>query len=131
YIPTFPSMDKTVAMYEKLIQNGPYSEVAARAQMNIGAAREKQTRFLNDEEPYIQAAKAYEAAADRYHDRPDIKSEALFQAGLAYNKQALTAEYDQSTAGQAIATFQDFMQYFPNDPRTSQAEQIIAALKTE
>jgi outer membrane protein assembly factor BamD (BamD/ComL family) len=131
YIPTFSSMDKTVDMYEKLVKNGPYSEVAARAQMNIGAAREKQRRLFNDKEPYVQAAKAYEAAADRYHDRPKIASEALFKAGLAYQKQAQTAEYDQSTAGQAIDTFESFKALYPDDPRVPKGEQIIASLKTE
>jgi outer membrane protein assembly factor BamD len=131
YIPTFPSMDKTVDMYEKVVKNGPYSDVGAKAQMSIGAAREKQTRFLNDQEPYIQAAKAYEVAADRYHDRPQVASEALYKAGLAYQKQAQTAEYDQSTAGQAIDTFGEFITLYPNDPRVAKGEQIIASLKTE
>jgi outer membrane protein assembly factor BamD (BamD/ComL family) len=131
YIPTFRSMDKTVDMYEKVVKNGPYSDVAARSQMNIGAAREKQNRFLNDKEPYVEAAKAYEVAADRYHDRPDIAAEALYKAGLAYQKQAQTAEYDQSTAGQAIATFEQFKQLYPDDARVAQGDQIIVSLKTE
>jgi outer membrane protein assembly factor BamD (BamD/ComL family) len=131
YVPAFPSMDKTVTMYEKVVKNGPYSEIAPRAQLNIGAAREKQTRFFNNDEPYIQAAKAYELAADRYHDRPQYAAEALFKAGLAYDRQAKTAEYDQSTAGQAIDTFKDFMTLYPDDPRVAQGEKIISALKGE
>jgi outer membrane protein assembly factor BamD (BamD/ComL family) len=79
----------------------------------------------------IQAAKAYELAADRYHDRPKVASEALYKAGLAYDQQARTAEYDQSTAGKAIDTFRDFITYYPDDPRSAQGEKIIAALKTE
>jgi outer membrane protein assembly factor BamD len=130
-IPTFPSMDKTVDLYTTLIKNGPYSDVAPQAQMNIGAAREKQTRLFNDKEPFIQAAKAYEHAADIYHDKPQIASEALYRAGLAYQKQAETAEYDQSTAGQAISTFQEFMTLYPDDPRVNKSETIIASLKTE
>ena len=131
YVPAFKSMDKTAAMYEILIKNGPYSEVAAQSQMNIGQAREQQSRFLNDQEPYIQAAKAYEMAADRYHDRPKVASEALFKAGLAYQKQAQTAEYDQSTAGQAIDTFTYFITLYPNDSRVPEGEKIIGSLKSE
>jgi outer membrane assembly lipoprotein YfiO len=131
YIPFFPSMDKTVEMYEKVIKNGPYSNIAPQAQMNIGTAREKQTRFLNNDEPYIQAAKAYERAADRYHDRPKYAADALYKAGLAYNKQARTAEYDQNTAGQAIATFTDFMTLYPDDPRVAESEKVISSLKSE
>jgi outer membrane protein assembly factor BamD len=124
YIPIFSSMDKTSAMYEKIVKNGPYSEVAPKAQMNIGAAREKQSN-------YALAAKAYETAADRYHDRPKVAADALFLQAMAYNKQAQTAEYDQSTAGQAISTFTDFMTLYPGDPRVVQAQKIITTLKAE
>ena len=131
YIPFFPSMDKTVTMYEQLIKNGPYSPVAPQAQMNIGAAREKQTSFWDNSTSLEEAAKAYERAADRYHDRPQIASDAMFKAGLAYNKQARTGEYDQTTAGQAIATFTDFMTLYPDDPRVKQGEAIIGKLRSE
>lgn len=124
YIPLFPSMEKTADMYDKVVKNGPFSDVAPKAQMNIGAAREKQRN-------YPLAAKAYEAAADRYHDQPAVASEALYREGLAFHKQAQTAEYDQSTAGQAIATFTDFMTLYPNDGRVPQAQKIITTLKAE
>jgi outer membrane protein assembly factor BamD len=131
YIPTFPSMEKTVTMYQKLIKNGPYSDVAVQAQMNIGAARERQTRFLNDKEPLLQAAKAYELAADRYHDRPKVAADATYKAFLAYNKEAETAEYDQGTAVQAMETFTQFATYYPDDARVKDGEKLIAALQTE
>src|SRR5713101_5534137 len=114
YIPFFPSMERTAEMYAKIVRNGPYSEVAPQAQLKIGAAREKQSNFP-------LAVKAYELAADRYHDRPNIAAEALYRAGLAYNKQAQTADYDQTTAGQAIATFTDFMTLYPADGRVPKA----------
>src|SRR5688572_17261524 len=124
YIPFFPSMDKTVEMYEKLIKNGPFSEVAPHAQMNIGTAREKQSDFP-------AAVKAYEVAADKYHDRKEVSADALYKAGMAYLKQAKTAEYDQSIAGHAISTFTDFMTLHPGDPRVPEAQKHIATLKME
>lgn len=123
-IPFFPSMDKTSDMYTKIIKNGPYSGVAPEAQMKIGAAREKQR-------DYTAAVKAYEIAADRYHDRPKVAADALYKAGLAYSKSASTAEYDQSAAGLAISSFTDFMTLYPDDPRVPEAQKIIAKLKTE
>jgi outer membrane assembly lipoprotein YfiO len=131
YLPTFPSMDKTVGLYEKLIKNGPYSDVAPQAQLNIGTAQERKTRFFNDNEPYVQASKAYQLAADRYHDRPNIASEALFRQGLATDKQAKTAEYDQTAAGDAIDVFIDFMTRYPDDPRVKDAQKMIDQLKAE
>jgi outer membrane protein assembly factor BamD (BamD/ComL family) len=80
---------------------------------------------------YPAAVKAYELAADRYHDRPEVASEALYRAGQVYTKQAATAEYDQSTAGKAITTFTDFKTIYQNDPRVPETEQIISTLKTE
>lgn len=124
YIPFFPSMDRTAQMYDNLIKNGPYSAVAPQAQLNIGTAREKQRE-------YFMAVKAYERAADRYHDQPTVASDALYRAGLAYNKQAKTAEYDQSVAGLAINTFGDFSTLYPTDPRVTDANEIVASLKTE
>lgn len=124
YIPFFPSMERTAEMYEKVVKNGPYSAVAPQAQLNIGAAREKQSDFP-------LAVKAYERAADRYHDQKKIAADAVFRAGLAYNKQSKAAEYDQDTAARAIAMFTDFMTLYPDDPRVPEARRIIAALRTE
>ena len=68
YIPFFPSMDKTADMYGKIVKDGPFSTIAPQAQMKIGEAREKQKNFP-------EAAKAYEVAADRYHDRPPFAAD--------------------------------------------------------
>ena len=64
-------------------------------------------------------------------DRKQVAADALYRAGMAYLKQAKTAEYDQSVAGQAIATFTDFMTLYPQDPRVAEAQQHIASLRTE
>jgi outer membrane protein assembly factor BamD len=124
YIPMFPSMDRTAGMFEKIVKGGPYSDVAPHAQLRIGAAREKQKH-------YPEAAKAYERAADRYHDRPVIAADAMYRAGISYQKQAATAEYDQSAAGKAITTFTDFITLYPDDRRATEAQHVIASLKNE
>jgi outer membrane protein assembly factor BamD len=122
--PLFPDMDKTAEMFEKIVASGPYSAVGPSAQLRIGAARERQKN-------YPEAVAAYERAADRYHDLPVIAADAVYRAGFAYSKQAQTAGYDQGTAGQAIATFTDFITLFPNDPRVAEAKRIITVLKEE
>ncbi len=124
YIPFYPSMDQTAKMFDKIVNNGPYSDVAPHAQLRIGAAREKQ-------KDYAEALKAYETAADRYHDQPVIAADALYREGIAYQKQAATAEYDQSTAGQAIAAYTDFITLFPDDKRVPRVQRAITALKAE
>lgn len=123
--PAYRSMDKTIEMYEKILKSGPFSEVAPQAQINIGAANEK--RFMKD---YPEAARAYERAADKYADRKE-GTDALFLLGQTYHRQAGKAEYDQSVAGQAIASFTDFITLHPDDARVADARRSISDLKTE
>ena len=123
-IPLYPSMERTAGMFEKIVKNAPFSEVAPKAQMQIGEAREKQ-------KDYPAAVKAYERAADRYNDRPKVAADAIYHSGIAWEKQAKTADYDQGAAGQAISTFTDFVTLYPDDKRVGNAEEIIIALKTE
>jgi len=123
-IPWFSDMEKTAGLFEQIVKSGPYSPVAPQAQLSIGTAHEKRRE-------YVEAVAAYERAADRYNDQPAIASEAIYRAGLAYGKQARTAEYDQGTAGQAIATFTDFMTLYPDDKRVPEAKQFISTLKEE
>ena len=122
--PTAFDRDRIATMYEKIVKSAPYSEVAPQAQLKIGEAREKQ-------KDYPEAVKAYETAADRYSDRPEVAADAVYRAGMAYCKQAQTAEYDQGAAGQAIASLTDFLTLYPDDKRVPDAEKTIAALKTE
>ena len=124
-VPAFPSMDKTVKLYEQILKNGPYSEVAPMSQMNIGQAHEN--KLFSD---YTAAVKAYEAAADRYSDQK-VGTDALYKVGQTYNKQAARAEYDQSVAAQAIGTFTDFATLYPEDSRVPAAQKEVGALKTE
>jgi outer membrane protein assembly factor BamD len=124
HIPFFPSMDKTSEMFAKIVRYGPYGELGPQSQMNIGAAREK-------EKDYPLAVKAYETAADRYTDQPQVAADALFKAAQAYTKQARKAEYDQSVAAQAISAFSDFMALHPDDSRVPEAQKVITSLKAE
>jgi len=123
-IPLYTSMDETAKLYDKIVANGPYSEVAPHAQLNIGAAHEK-------EKNYADAVKAYNTAADRYNGQPLIAADAMYRAGVAWQKQADTAEYDQSAAAQAIAAYTDFTVVFPDDRRVAAARDAITKLKAE
>jgi outer membrane protein assembly factor BamD (BamD/ComL family) len=117
-------MDRTSKLFDQVNRNGPYSDIGPKALMNIGTAREKQ-------KDYRQAVKAYERAADKYFDRPKVAADALYSAGIAWNRQAKRAEYDQSIAGNAISFLNDFRALYPDDKRGAEAAEIVASLKTE
>jgi outer membrane protein assembly factor BamD len=124
HIPFFPSMDKTATMFEKIVRYGPPGDLAPAAQMDEGLARER-------EKDYPLAVKAYETAADRYTDQPQVAATALYKAAQAYTKQARKADYDQSVAGQAISAFTDFMTLYPDDYRVPEAQKVVGSLKSE
>ena len=123
-LPLYPSMDETAGLFGKIVANGPYSEVAPLAQLRIGAAREKQ-------KDYSAAVHAYELAADRYHHQPEIAADAMYRAGVSWEKQADTAEYDQGAAAKAIAAYSDFMAFYPDDKRVADAQKALVKLKGE
>lgn len=122
--PLYRSMEKTVEMYEKVIKNGPYSEVAPQAQLKIGQANEKKKDFRD-------AIKAYEKAADRYHDRKNLAADALFKAAETYYSQAREAEYDQGVAKRALESFHDFTSLYPEDERVEEARKKMDNLREE
>ena len=124
YLPLYRSMDETAKMYGKIVDNGPYSAVAPHAQLQIGAAREK-------DGDYDAAVKAYETAADRYNNQPTIAADAMYRWAVAYQKQSTKAEYDQGKAGMAIAAYTDFITVFPDDKRVPVAQEAIVSLKAE
>jgi outer membrane protein assembly factor BamD len=121
-IPFYRSMDQTANLFQKIVDDGPYSKIAPHAQLRIGTAREKQGN-------YSDAVKAYELAADRYNNQPDIAADAMYRAAVSWQKQADTAEYDQSAAAKAIAAYTDFMTFYPDDKRVADAQAAIAKLK--
>jgi len=116
--------DSVVDIYKQTIEEGPFYETGPKAQMKIGETREKQKR-------YGLAVQAYELAADRYHFKPEYAANALYKAGQAYYKQVRRAEYDQSVADRAVKTFEVFTTFFPTDPRSEEAEEIIQSIRTE
>ncbi len=131
-VPLFKSRKTAVKMYEQLIKNGPYTDFAAQAQINIGKSHEKREGFLlSFSEKFTDAAIAYEQAAFRYFDRPEIAANALFMAGNAYFAQARSGEYDQGHSEKAILAYEDFMAMFPEDERKEKASENIAVLRDE
>ena len=122
-------MQRTAKMYANIVKTGAYSAVAPQSQLNIGTACEKEKTLCFKSPDYPGAIQAYDTAADRYHDQPTVAAEAIFRSGLAYQKQAQTPDRDQGAAGHAIARFTDFIALYPNDPRVTQAQKIIASLK--
>ncbi|MCC7519645.1 MAG: outer membrane protein assembly factor BamD [Verrucomicrobiae bacterium] len=122
-IPTLPSMDKTVEMFEQVIKNGPYSPYAAMSQIKIGFARENQRKWDD-------AVKAYQDLIRKY-PKSDLADDAQFQIGYAWMLAARQADYDQTATNKAITAFEDYITKYPKSEKIEQARENIQKLRAE
>ena len=135
-IPLYRSMSKTTAMFQNIVNIGPFSSVAPEAQMNIGQAWVKKARGFQISQNerhknYRHAVEAFSKVADKYHDRPEIAAEGLFAAAAAYQRQSLDSEYDQGVTEKAIDSYSDFIALYPNEEKVAAAREQIKAMKVE
>ena len=122
-IPTGPSMDRTIEIFEAIIKSAPYGANAAQAQFKIGLAHEKQRKFSD-------AVDAYTKILDKYPGNP-IAADAQYQIGYAWYASANGALYDQSAAQKAIEAFEDFIVRYPNSEKVAAANAHIETLKSK
>ncbi|MEE2947275.1 MAG: outer membrane protein assembly factor BamD [Verrucomicrobiota bacterium] len=135
-IPLYRSMRKTTAMFQNIVNTGPFSAVAPKAQMNIGQAWVKKARGFQISENerhknYGHAVEAFNKVADKYHDRPQIAAEGLFAAAAAYEQQSLDAEYDQGLTRKAIDSYSDYIALYPDEEQVPAARERIKVMKVE
>jgi len=116
-IPLLPSMEKTVEIFESVIENAPYGPYAAPAHFKIGLARENQKKWS-------EAIASYVELLDRY-PRSDLADDAQYQIGYAWYQASSEPDYDQSAAKKSIDAFEEFIVRFPNSEKVAQAREYI------
>lgn len=110
--------DDAIAAWEKVRERYVSPEMNALAERKIAEAH-----FLA--EHYIEAAVAYEAYLKAYPDDSN-SADVLYNLGVSYDQEKLTAERDQTTTRNALSAFKTFLARFPNDPRRPIVEKYIA-----
>lgn len=119
-IPLLPSMDKTVEIFESVINNAPYGPYAAAAHFKIGLARENQ-------KDWSKAIASYVKLLDRY-PKSDLADDAQYQIGYAWYQASSEPDYDQSAALKSIQAFEEFVVRYPNSEKVAQANTYIGEL---
>ena len=98
-IPIASALDRAVTIFANVVRTAPYGRYTARAQFNIGMAREKQG--AND-----AAIQAYQAVVDKFPNEP-IAVDAQYQIGYIWFTAAQLGTNDAAAAGNAKTAFQD------------------------
>ena len=120
-IPIASALDRAVTIFANVVRTAPYGRYTARAQFNIGMAREKQG--AND-----AAIQAYQAVVDKFPNEP-IAVDAQYQIGYIWFTAAQLGTNDAAAAGNAKTAFQDFLFHYPKSEKAAQAHKDLDILE--
>src|SRR6476660_7238805 len=120
-IPIASALDRAVTIFANVVRTAPYGRYTARAQFNIGMAREKQG--AND-----AAIQAYQAVVDKFPNEP-IAVDAQYQIGYIWFTAAQLGTNDAAAANNAKTGFQDFLFHYPKSEKAAQARKDLDILE--
>src|SRR6266853_5975855 len=120
-IPIASALDRAVTIFANVVRTAPYGRYTARAQFDIGMAREKQG--AND-----AAVQAYQAVVDKFPNEP-IAVDAQYQIGYIWFAAAQLGTNDAAAAGNAKTAFQDFLFHYPKSEKAPQARKNLDILE--
>src|SRR5205085_3731656 len=120
-IPFATSMDRAVEIFAGVVRTAPYGKYTARAQFDIGLAREKQG--AND-----AALQAYHAVIDKFPNDP-IAADAQYQIGYIWFTASKGGTKDIAATNSARTAFQDFLFRYPNSEKAPQARANLQLLE--
>ncbi len=120
-IPYASSLDRAVTIFANVVRTAPYGKYTARAQFDIGLAREKQG--AND-----AALQAYQAVVDKFPNEP-VAVDAQYQIGYIWFTAEQTGTKDAAAANNAKTAFQDFLFHYPKSEKAAQARANLELLE--
>ena len=114
-------MDEAADIFTMIIRTAPYGKYTARAQFDLGRAREKQGRNES-------AIAAYQAVVEKFPDDP-IAVDAQYQIGYIWSRASAAGTYDPAAANNAKVAFEDFLARHPNSEKATQAKQNLKRME--
>ena len=115
------ALDRAVTIFANVVRTAPYGKYTARAQFDIGLAREKQG--AND-----AALQAYQAVVDKFPNEP-VAVDAQYQMGYIWFTAAQTGTKDAAASSNAKTAFQDFLFHYPKSEKAAQARANLDILE--
>ena len=113
--------EKSLKVFNKLLEVDPYSEYAGEIRYKAGVCSMK----LGD---YIGADSEFQRVIRDYRKEPWLEK-ALYQLGVCYFRQSLSAERDQSMTDKAIEEFLRFREKYPEGDLINGADEKLRILK--
>jgi outer membrane protein assembly factor BamD len=113
--------EQAADIFTMITRTAPYGKYTARAQFDLGRARERQGR--NE-----QAIAAYQSVVEKFPDDP-IAVDAQYQIGYIWSKASASGTYDPAAASKAKIAFEDFLARYPNSEKSAQARQNLKKME--
>jgi outer membrane protein assembly factor BamD len=120
-IPFKASMDRALDIFTAIVRTAPYGKYTARAQFDIGRAREKQGS--NE-----LAIAAYQAVVEKFPNDP-IAADAQYQIGYIWSQATRSGTNDPAAAKNAKVGFEDFLYRHPTSEKAAQARENVKMLE--
>jgi outer membrane protein assembly factor BamD len=115
------SLERAVTIFANIVRSAPYGKYTARAQFNIGLAREKQNL------PEM-AIEAYQAVVNKFPNEP-VAVDAQYQMGYMWLMAARKGTTDAAATTNAKTAFQDFLLHYPHSEKAAQARANLDLLE--
>lgn len=116
-----PALDKAIEIYQHVVEQAPYGEFAAHAQLRLGECYIQQGR-------YEEANRAFQRVVDDYADSPFVE-EAKFKIAFCSRQLSLKASYDQSATDEAIEWYESFIAEHPESDLLLEAQESLRQLR--
>ncbi len=112
--------DRAIEVYQRVVDNQPFTEAAAEAQYRIGLCYGKQ-------EEYELAVEAYEKVLDLYPGSP-WAGEAAFGSAEAQFLQSRPADYDQTAVEASMERLEYYLRNYEDADRRADVERMLREL---
>jgi outer membrane protein assembly factor BamD len=120
-VPLGSPLDRAIEIFAAIVRTAPYGKYTARAQFDIGLAREK--------EGAVEAAlDAYQAVIDKFPNEP-VAAAAQYQIGYIWYQAAKAGSKDINATAKAKTAFQDFLFRYPNSEKAAEARAYLQKLE--
>jgi outer membrane protein assembly factor BamD len=116
-VPVKSGTSQAALIFTMIIRTAPYGKYTARAQFDLGRAKEK----ANENEAAIAA---YQSVVEKFPNDP-IAVDAQYQIGYIWSKASTSGTYDPAAATNAKTAFEDFLARYPNSEKSKQAKQNL------
>ena len=117
----FPSFDKAIEIYRRVVENAPYGPYADLSQYKTGECFKKKGE-------YGESREAFEKLIETYQ-KSELIDDAKYQIALVTFKMSGGAHYDERETDEAIEKFSNFIKEHPESNLVKESGEAIQELR--